>query len=195
MLGWHAYTVLCNMMQSCARQSMKWAVGSHSNHCCCKCRWMQFQCLCPTAQSRQPRAGLLLPALQRRSAGWSPRILPGLPPGPCLAALQRALIRLKHVWLQLSSAGHLLTALQSGSVAQLPPPRVWMRFRMGGCVNPGGALAVGHPPRPLAQVVLYSICLVICRIKMLGLQCYFVGGCSKFRLPSKAICYSTCILA
>ena len=169
-----SYATYCNLAQDKASNGL-WGltfIAHDKKHC--KCRWMQLQCLCPTARSRPPRAGLLLPALQRRPAGWSPRILPGLPPGPCLAALQRALIRLKHVWLQLSSAGHLLTALQSGSVAQLPPPRVWMRFRMGGCVNPGGALAVGHPPRPLAQVVLYSICLVICRIKISALQRCFV---------------------
>ncbi len=132
----------------------------------CKCRWMQLQGLCPTARSMPSRAGPVLPALQTRPAGWSPRLLPRLLLGPCLVALQRALIRLHPARLQLSSAGHLLTALQSGPVAPLPPPRVWMRSRMEGCVNPGGAHAVGRSPRHLAQVVLYSIYLVICRVKM-----------------------------
>ena len=132
----------------------------------CMCRCMQFQCLCPTARSRPPRAGPVLLALQRRSAGRSPRILPRFLPGPCPVALQRALIPRHSARLRLSSAGHLLTALQSRSAAQLPPPRVWMRFRMGGCMNPGGAHAVGHSPRRQAQVPLYSIYLVICMVKM-----------------------------
>ena len=45
-------------------------------------------------------------------------------------------------------------------------PRVWMRFRMANGVSPGGAHAVGHPPRRQAQVPLYSIYMVICRVKM-----------------------------
>ncbi len=55
----------------------------------------------------------------------------------------------------------------------LPPPRMWRRSRMAGGVNPGVAHAVGRQPRHLAQVVLYSCCLVICRVKMLAQQCYF----------------------
>ena len=133
-----------------------------------KCRWTQLQGLCPTAWSMPSSAGLALPALLRRPAGWSPRLLPRLLPGPCPVALQRALIHLHHVRLLLFSAGHLLTALQSGPVAPLPPPRVWVwtRSKMEGCVNPGAAHAVGPQPRHLAQVVLYSIYLVICRVKM-----------------------------
>jgi len=114
-----------------------------------------------------------LPALQRRPAGWSPRLLPSLPAGPCPVALQRALIRLLHTRLRLSSVGHLLTAPESRSAAPLPPPRMWKRSKMAGGVNPGGAHAVGRQPRHLAQVVLYSVCLVICRVKIQAQQCYF----------------------
>jgi len=139
----------------------------------CKCRWMQLKGLCATARSRPSRAGPILPALQRRPAGWSPRLLPSLPAGPCPVALQRALIRLLHTRLRLSSVGHLLTAPESRSAAPLPPPRMWKRSKMAGGVNPGGAHAVGRQPRHLAQVVLYSVCLVICRVKIQAQQCYF----------------------
>lgn len=37
---------------------------------------------------------------------------------------------------------------------------------MEDCVSPGDAHAVGHSPRRLAQVVLYSICPIICSVKM-----------------------------
>ena len=90
----------------------------------CECRWMHLQGLCPTAQSGPSWAGTLLLALQRRPAGRSPRILTRLLPGPCPVALGRALIRLQYKSLQLSSAGHLLTALESSPAAQLPPPRI-----------------------------------------------------------------------
>ena len=133
---------------------------------CCKCRCLQLTALCATARSRPPRAGPCLPALQRRPAGRSPSLLPSSPPGPCPVALQRALTPLHNARLPLSSEGRPLTALQSGPVAPLPSPRVLMKSRMGGCVSPGGAHAAGPSPRPLAQVVLYSICLVICRVRM-----------------------------
>ncbi len=136
----------------------------------CKYRCLQLKGLHTTAQSRPSKAGPVLPALQRRPADWSPSLLPGFPPGPRLAALQRVLTRLHYMRLPLSSAGQLLTALESGPAAPLPPSRVWMRFRMGGCVSPGGAHAVGHSPKHLAQVALHSIYLVICRGTMLALQ-------------------------
>ncbi|KAL0049059.1 hypothetical protein WJX82_005202 [Trebouxia sp. C0006] len=59
------------------------------------------------------------------------------------SAHQRALTRLHYMRLPLSSAGHLLTALESGPAAPLSPPRVWMRFRMANGVSPGGSHAVG----------------------------------------------------
>jgi len=65
---------------------------------------------------------------------------------------------------------------------------------MAGGVNPGVAHAVGRQPRHLAQVVLYSVCLVICMVKMLALQCYFVV-LEVSTVPSKAICFRTCISA
>jgi len=139
----------------------------------CNCRWMQLQGLCQMARSRPSRAGSALPALQRRPTGWSPRLLPSLPPGPCPVALQTALIRLLHARLRLSSAGRLLTVRESGPAAPLPPPSLWKRSRMAGGVNPGVAHAVGRQPRHLAQVVLYSVCLVICRVKIQAQQCYF----------------------
>ena len=149
-------------------QDKVWALGSPTVHDKkqCKCRWMQLQGLCPTSGSVPPRTRPVLPALQRRPAGWSPRFLPSSPRGPCLAALLRALIRLHHVRLRLSSAGRLLTVLESGPAAPLPPARVWTRSRTGGCLNPGAAHAVGPSPRHLAQVALYSICLIICSVKM-----------------------------
>jgi len=45
---------------------------------------------------------------------------------------------------------------------------------MANGVSPGVAHAVGLQPRHLGQVVLYSICLVICRIKISALQRCFV---------------------
>ena len=146
----------------------------------CKCRCLWLKALFATARSRPPRAGPCLPALRRRPAGRGRSLLPRLPPGPCPVALQRALIHLRHTRLPLSSAG--LTALQSGPTAPLPPPRVWMKPRMGGCVSPGGAHAAGPSPRPLAQVVLYSICLIVCRVTLLASQ--FTLRCCKLQTSS-----------
>ena len=155
---------------------------------------MQLQGLCPTAGSVSPRTGKVLPALQRRPAGWSPRFLPGFPPGPCLAALLMVLIHLHHVRLQLSSAGRLLTVLESGPSAPLPPARLWTRSRMADGVNPGGAHAVGPQPRHLAQVVLWSIRQKICRIRLLPQQCCFKVSDGP-TAPSKASHDWTCMLA
>ena len=161
------HATYCKLVQDNASKAL-WGltvVVVHDKKCC-KCRCLHLKGLCATAWSRPPRAGPVLLALQRRPAGWSPSLLPSLPPGPCPAALQRALIHLQHTRLPLSSAGRPLTALQSGPVAPLPPPRVWVKSTMGGCVNPGGVHAAGPSPRPLAQVVLYSICLVVCSVRM-----------------------------
>jgi len=165
------HVTYCNLAQDTGLWVLTVIIVHDKKHC--KCRWMQLQGLCPMAQARPSRAGPVLPAPQRRPAGSSPRLLPSLPPGPWPVALQRALIRLHHARLRLSSAGCLLTVLESGPAVPLPPPRMWRRSRMAGGVNPGVAHAVGRQPRHLAQVVLYSCCLVICRVKMLAQQCYF----------------------
>ena len=161
-----SYATYCNLAQDKASNGL-WGltfIAHDKKHC--KCRCLQLKGLCATARSRPPRAGPVLQAPQRRPACWSARILPRLSPGPCLAAHQRALTRLHYMRLPLSSAGHLLTALESGPAAPLSPPRVWMSFRMANGVSPGGAHAVGHPPRRQAQVPLYSVYMVICRVKM-----------------------------